>query len=1352
MKSILLTCIFFCYSICSLCQSYNIKKLGIENGLSNNYVVDITQDNKGFLWFATESGLNRFDGHRFKIYKKTDKEGETSISGNELNKVYADKYDDIVWIATQREGLNMFDCKSESFVHFKHDKNDPHSIITNDITDITNSKDGNLWISTYYRGIEYYDKKNKKFIHFNSSTIPDIPSDNICSIEEDNNGLLFIGHLSSGLTIFSIKDKKIKNYVHDPKNHRSLPGNEVRAICVDDNNNVWIGTNNGLALFDREQEDFTVFRNDSQNNSSLIFNFIFDLELADGKLWISTENHGISILDIRKSMFLTPQNVSFTNIHYSDDKHGLSNPTVRSVYHDSFDNIWIGTYGGGVNFISHTPPMFNTWEYSPIQSGDYVLSNKIAWGICTDKHDNIWIGTDGGGINIFDQGRRSKVINRKNDQLTDNAVLAAIKDSRDNLWFGTYRGGINIFNSKNKSISNLLINGTTIDIRSFYEDNNGNMWVATSNGLYKHHISQDVGTLYTTKNSELSGNLVRAISTDEKGNMWIGFFGDGLSVYDKDLKKITNHIVASGFPSNTVDCIFKDSRSNMWIATGEGLVFFDLSEYNTDSFTIFNEKNGYINTHVRAITEDSERNIWISSNDGISKFNFDEKKFYNYDSRFGIPLGEFMSGSVTKDSKGLIYFGSQNGVCYFDPLAIPDLLDLPNPIITGFTVYSNKINLPNNEENIPISSNIKLKYTQNTFNISFNVLDYSLNQITDYSYMLRGLDNLWYETQGDNSVTFRNIPHGKYELLIKARIKNQDWTDNVVSMSIIVSPPWWLTWWAKAIYFLLICTVIFFILFFYKRKIDLETSLLLEKQNNLQEQNLNDERLRFFTNITHELRTPLTLILGPLEDLMNDVDIPEKQASKISLIYRSATRLLNLINQILEFRKTETQNKKLAVAKGDIVQLIHEIGLKYKELNINKKIKFNTTIESKNTDLYFDTDIITSILDNLLSNSFKYTQQGNIDLILRDISEDQIDYIEIEVRDSGRGISEESISKIFDRYYQADIDGKVSGTGIGLALVNNLVKLHQGEIIVNSKLGEGTSFKIRLKTANTYPNALHIDLVNGSSTTAKQTAEHIEYADNKQIILVIEDDEDILEYIQDSLSSQYKVYTATNGKKGLEKAYSKMPDIIISDIMMPEMDGFEFSRTLKQDVRTSHIPIILLTAKDSVQDRTLGYEIGVESYLTKPFSAGLLQSRIINLLEQRRKLAEQVNKNTFNKSETAIDSLNKLDEEFIKKVTSIIEQHLDSDKIEVAFIAEKMNMSHSTLYRKVKALSGISVNEFIRKTRINNAEKLLLTGKYTISEISYMVGFNSITYFRQCFKEEFGSVPSEYLKSMIKKE
>ena len=512
---------------------------------------------------------------------------------------------------------------------------------------------------------------------------------------------------------------------------------------------------------------------------------------------------------------------------------------------------------------------------------------------------------------------------------------------------------------------------------------------------------------------------------------------------------------------------------------------------------------------------------------------------------------------------------------------------------------------------------------------------------------------------------------------------------------------------------------------------DMQLLYELEKKNHEQEEELNNERLRFFTNITHELRTPLTLILGPLEDLQEDKDLLPYQQKKISIIHNSAIRLLNLINQILEFRKTETQNKKLCVSKDNLAALVTEVGLKYKELNPKKNIEFNIAIESDPLPLYFDKEIITIILDNLISNAIKYTEKGYINISLYTIRKNNTDYAEIRVSDTGQGIPSEELPHIFERYYQAKNDRQVSGTGIGLALVKNLVKLHQGEIHAESILGKGSSFRFSLIINNIYPNALHTD-----SEEKEQNSNHdTESAEDSML--------------NNNISGEKPILLA-----GYRMAISQIPDIIVTDIMMAGMDGITFCKIIKGDVRTSHIPVIMLTAKDSLQNKEEGYLAGADSYLTKPFSASLLRSRIHNLLESRKKLANQFSNNLNINSDKSIilhESLNQLDNEFIQKITQIIEDNLKSEKIDVTYLADKLCMSKSTLYRKIKALTGISTNEYVRKIKMQNAEKLMLEGRYTISEIAFRVGMNSPVYFRQCFKEEFGISPSEYLKHLKSK-
>ena len=700
-----------------------------------------------------------------------------------------------------------------------------------------------------------------------------------------------------------------------------------------------------------------------------------------------------------------------------------------------------------------------------------------------------------------------------------------------------------------------------------------------------------------------------------------------------------------------------------------------------------------------------------------------------------------MNNSVGKTQDGAIYFGSINGVCYFYPNDRPSNIILPPVIFTEFKVYGRNPREDAIDISIPMADGkVTLNYNQNIFNITFNVMNKSLQGRVEYAYKLEGLEKNWINIGEENQVAFRNIPHRNYKLHIKARYKNQEWQNNYSTLIININPPFWLSWWAKFIYVAVIATIALSTIKSYKKRLQLRSSLSLEKEKIQKQQELNEERLRFYTNITHELKTPLTLILGPLEDLQCDSRIQEEHMKKISLIHKSTIRLLNLVTQILEFRKTETQNKKLCVMKENIAEKIQEIGFKYKELNRNADITFDIITDTDKTQIYFDQEVISMIVDNLLSNAFKYTYKGNITLTLRSIIANDIEYIEIEIADTGIGIPKEDISRIFERYYQTNLRKNIPGFGIGLALVKNLVDLHEGIILVHSEPNVGSSFRIRLIANNSYPNAIHIN------TNLRESIDEEKL--NKPIVLVVEDEGDIRDYIAEALMSSYDVLVAENGEQGCQTAFTSIPDVIISDIMMPIKDGIELCKEIKNNIATSHIPVILLTAKDTLQDKTEGYDAGADSYVTKPFSASLLKSRVANLLEGRKKIASLISSSTHLKQSIIKESLNKIDNEFIEKITKIIEENLMDEKIDVPTIAQELSMSYSSLYRKVKALTGMSTGEFIRKLRLRKAEQLLLSGKYNISEIAHQVGLNSVSYFRECFKEEYGMSPSEYIKQL----
>lgn len=1330
--------------VVSLAQPYTVKQLGIEKGLSNNYVVSIAQDKQGFLWFATEEGLNKFDGTRFITYLKNEDLTRQGITGNELNCLLDDPQDSILWIGTQRAGLNAYDYVNNTFLCYRHDDENPESLITDDVTKIVAATDGNLWITTYWRGVDYFDKKAGKFIHYNTQTVPGLASDNIWSVVDGGDGKLYMGHVHHGFSVLSLKDKKVKNFMYDPEDPVSLPGNGVTCIYKDLSGNIWLGTDRGLALFNPEAENFIHFHHSEDG----VPHTVFDIRQFDGnKLWIAMEFGGIAILDLTQRMFLSPDQVRFQYIKEGDDEYSLSNSTVRCLFQDSFKNVWAGMWGGGINFLSHESSYFNVYSYSPIQHSGSSLNNKTASSVCVARDGKLWIGTDGGGINVFDKGKRVAVYKEETGDLTDNSIQAALCDSEGNLWFGSFMGGVDFYDVKKKSFHQIFPKDKTgEDVRALYEDAEY-VWIGTSNGIYKVRLhDKGIADHYTVEN-----NLVRCISKDNLNRLWIGTFGGGLGVFDEHFQCVKLFNVTSLFPSNTINTVYMDSQNRMWIGTGEGLVCFPSSQ--SWDYKVYRSEEGLSNVHIRAITEDNHGNIWVSTNKGISCLLKDKEVFYNYDHWDNVPMGNFMSGSVAEAKDGTLYFGSINGLCRFNPDQVLEKRESPAAIITEMRIFGQLRDTDSNEKVMALEgqSEVRLSYMQNNFSVTFNIQNYALADQVEYAYMLKGLENSWYTVTDPNNVTFRNIPPGNYCFQVKTRIRNQEWADEIASLDIRIDPPVWLTWWAKLFYILSGVSVLYFILHAYKKKLDMESLYELEKKNHEQEQELNNERLRFYTNITHELRTPLTLILGPLEDMQKSNSLSGKDSQKISVIHQSAIRLLNLINQILEFRKTETQNKKLCVSRDNLAALVHEIGLKYKELNRKPEIDFCLEIEQEDMSLFFDKEVVTIILDNLISNAIKYTEKGTITLGLHQVVRNNIHHTEISVSDTGFGIAPDALPHIFDRYYQEGSEHQASGTGIGLALVKNLVVLHEGEIRVESSLNVGSTFYVSLLTDNTYPHVLHADSTEKTSDEKDEKEENIEPVHSgKRILLIVEDNRDICDYIVESFSDDFEVRTAANGEQGLEQALGCIPDIIVSDIMMPVMNGIVMCRKLKEDLRTSHIPIILLTAKDSLQDKEEGYQVGADSYLTKPFSATLLHSRIHNLLESRKLLAERFNTNSIliDKRAAVTESMNKLDNEFLEKINKLIEDRLSSEKIDIGYLSDAMCMSNSTLYRKMKALTGLSTNEYIRKIKMQYAERLLLEGKYNISEVAFKVGINSTVYFRQCFKDEFGMAPSDYLKKI----
>lgn len=788
------------------------------------------------------------------------------------------------------------------------------------------------------------------------------------------------------------------------------------------------------------------------------------------------------------------------------------------------------------------------------------------------------------------------------------------------------------------------------------------------------------------------------------------------------------------FLSNYVYDIGQADDGRLWVCTQMGGVsILDPQALSSGDVRFDNigagQRGGISSANARCFFQDSFGNIWIGNyRQGIDFLSYERPIF-----RTLLPTGSSTDASganqvwsLAVDNRSLLWAGCENRLVAFDGER------------EAFTLELTGLASPNTHD-------------ENTFHIAFNVMDYTRSRQVEYAYLMEGLHTAWFENGNDHRVMFRNLPPGTYTFRVKARLRNQPWSTDETSVSIRILPPLWLTGYAKLFYLAVGCLLLYLALRFYKHRLELENRLKLERHQHENDRKLNDERLRFYTNMTHELRTPLTLILGPLEDLLQDKTLSPGHANKLSAIRDSSVRLLNLINQLLEFRKTETENRRLCVERADLGKLVQEIGLRYKELNSNARVDFRLSIAPTDTTLYFDPDVMTIILDNLLSNAIKYTPQGSISLSIATETTDGTRHTVIRISDTGHGISAEALPHIFERYYQEDSPHRASGTGIGLALVKSLVSLHQGTIDAKSTPGEGSTFTVSLLTDNFYPDALHKESRTDAVPPEAASDEQPETTDdNRPIVLVVEDNADIREYIRSSLADRYNVVTAADGQEGLDAAQQQIPDLIVSDIMMPVMDGVTLCRLVKEDVQTSHIPVILLTAKDSTRDKEEGYAAGADSYLSKPFSAGLLISRIDNLLDNRRRLARligsQQTEEPGQEETDALRKLSKLDRNFLEKVNRVIEENMSLERMDIAFIADKMCMSHSTLYRKVKALMNISVNELVRDAKMRHAATLLESGEYTVTEVSDMTGFSSVPYFRQRFKEKYGMSPSEFMK------
>ena len=1345
-----LFCLFFSLTIGA--QDYHIQHIGIEKGLSNSYVCSMVQDKHGRIWIATEGGLSRFDGSRFTVYLTSN----SDLPNDLLNAVFYDEAGDKIWVASKKEGLCTIACSTGRFhVYTSKDITNIHCIVH-----FAQSAQGGIWLASYNEHIVHYDRRTQRFTQLAGGEIDSIPK-KFRRLLDDGKGRLYVGHAMDGMSVIDLKTKKVKRFVHRKDTPGSIPGNNVLCIYQDRAKRIWVGTEQGVGLFDERNETFIHFKHEADNPHSLVADHTYDiLETSDGMLWIASDIGGISILDLNELAFRGPSGVRFRHIT-AEGKGGeyLSSRNIRNLLQDAYGNIWIGNYGRGLDFIGHSLPMFQILSYHYRIEKMGRQDEMPAYGLCWGKDNCLWVGGENELVSFKDGVLQKRVDLRAYLSRPNGQVLSIMEAEDGQLLLGIYDDGVLKYDTHTKRIERIPLGRNYVDILSFRKDTNGKIWICTEYGLYSY---QDGKARYESElMAYMKGMSIYDLVRDRQGKLWVGTYGDGVYIFDNK-EEFVLHLNGAGDFSGGITDLYADDAGGIWIATKDGMAYVPDSAH-PETYEAYGMAEGLADTYIRSVHTDLSGHAWVSTNQGISRLNRSTRRFENFDYHDGTPLGNFVDGSSCRASDGTLYFGSLRGVCYFQPERLEETRQVaPVRILECRLLEGQTDENGSTPTLLPMKEGkISIPYDNNSFNISFSVSDYAQHGQVEYAYRVDGLTREWTHTQGEEQVSFRNLAPGDYHFQVKARLRNQDWDEgSIATLRVQVLPPLWQTWYAKTFYAALFLWALWLGFRFYRRRLMWKASLEVERKNSLAKQELNEERLRFYTNITHELRTPLTLILGPLDDLTRDKQMPANYGRKIRLIRDSAQRLLDLVNQILDFRKTETQNRKLVVQRGELGSLLTEIGLRYKELNRNPQVKFDIRIENGGERLYFDPEIVSTVINNLLSNACKYTPEGTITLTLQWSGTGEKHMAEIAVADTGYGIEPEALPHIFDRYYQAEGKHQASGTGIGLALVKGLADLHQAQLDVESQPGKGSRFTFRLQADNTYPNSLHkesetlqpaLPIENEGSPATEPGAGTQE----RPLLLIVEDNDDIRNYIAGSFEDNYHILTATNGREGMEQALTTVPDIIISDVMMPVMDGIELCRILKTDIRTSHIPIILLTAKDRIEDKEEGYETGADSYLTKPFSARLLKIRVKNLLEIRRQMARQIALEVHGlkpvKAETELP-MNRLDTEFINKLTQYVEKNIESEKMDMGLLAEQMHMSHSTLYRKIKSLTGMTGNEFIRKLRLKNSLRLLTAGDCNVSEAAYASGFNDLGYFRSCFKEEYGTLPSEYLKQKGKNE
>lgn len=1349
-------------------KELQFSHLTSQDGLGSNTVFTILQDSKGFLWIGTYDGLCRYDGYNFKVYRTIENDS-TSISDNKI-RVMCESENGDLWIGTWNNGLNKYDPKTERFTRYLYDENDRLSISDNKILSLWFDKTGYLWVGTQ-EGLNKYDFESQTFTHyFNDPGDPESLSDNaVYSICEERYGLLWIGTGKGGLNLFDKEKETFKSYKYSSIDSKTISGNWIMNLFEDRDGILWIGTaSGGFCKFDKQSEKFIRYSNEAK--FSFCSETIWDLyEDSEGIFWIGTDNGGLSILNRINGEFSC-------YIQNSSKPQSLNDNTITSICEDRTGILWFGTWNGGLNKYNKYEKKFTNITHD--SNDPNSLSTNSIFSIFVDSFGDLWLGTDIAGINRKIRGSNKFKNYLKNldnpNSVGSNTINSFCEDSVGNIWIATDFGGLNKFIRKEnrfvhfKHYSDDPSSIIKDRVSQLFIDHRGDLWIGyDSDGISKLSKGDTIFVHYHNdpeNQKSISQGTVFAINEDNEGNLWFGTNGGGLNKFNRNSEEFIHYKNDPDDPlslsKDEVSVIHIASNGIMWIGTtGGGFNRFD-SENNT--FQRYRIQDGLPSDMICGILEDEKGNLWISTYKGLSKFNPETESFKNFISADGLAGDEFNNWAYFKDKDGIMYFGGTNGLNVFHPdslndnpfpppVVITDFQILHKPVAVGYDSLWDRTILTNS---ISETTELYLNHDDNILTFEFAALDFRNPGRNQYAYFLEGFDKDWTLTDAKKRyATYTNLDPGEYVFRVKGSNNDGLWNKEGASIALFINPPWWLTWWAYMLYGAALVLLVVSIRGYDLKRQRLKHQLELEHDHAEKLQEVDRMKSRFFANISHEFRTPLTLILGPAERIISECP-NESLTRQANMIKRNANRLLGLINQLLDLSKLESGKLKFSASQNNICAFVKGIAMSFESIAERKDIILKVILEKEEIPVYFDKEKMEQILINVISNAFKFTHEGG--KVSVRVKETENNTVEITVRDTGIGIPQNELPKIFDRFYQ--VDGthtrEHEGTGIGMALTKELVDLHKGEIEIDSVVGEWTEVKITLPLGKYHLSEDEIiekeDSLNQFDNRKKDQVEialtdeipERERLDDRTIILIVEDNSELREYVKEAISMDYHVEEAMNGEQGLRKAEKLIPDLIISDIMMPVMDGNEMTKRIKTDEKTSHIPIIQLTAKSDQESKIEGLESGADAYVTKPFSIQELQVRIKTLIESRRKLQEKFSKGEI-LAKPEVKKLSKLDQNYMARLLEVVNTNLSKEEFSIEEIGEEVGMSRSQIYRKLKAITGKSPSLFLRSVRLNKAKEMIQNKEATISEISFKVGFASPAYFSRCFKEEFGYSPSD---------